>query len=84
MGAVPEIIRDLVTHSFFTTKIKFSTQRSQDKNLAAKLLLIEHRGQMVDTKKAHLDRLVGESEQIPSAVVGLGESIERRGGGRAV
>jgi len=64
LGAVPEIIRDLVTHSFFTTKIKFSTQRSQDKNLAAKLLLIEHRGQMVDT------------EQFPLAVVGLGEIVE--------
>jgi len=76
LGAVPEIIRDLVTHSFFTTKIKFSTQRSQDKNLAAKLLLIEHRGQMVDTKKAHLDRLVDESEQFPLAVVGLGEIVE--------
>jgi hypothetical protein len=76
LGAVPEIIRDLVTHSFFTTKIRFSTQRSQDKNLAAKLLLIEHRGQMVDTKKAHLDRLVDESEQVPLAVVDLGDSVE--------
>jgi hypothetical protein len=76
LGAVPEIIRDLVTHSFFTTKIRFSTQRSQDKNLAAKLLLIEHRGQMVDTKKSHLDRLVDEPEQVPLAVVDPGESVE--------
>lgn len=71
LGAVPEIIRDLVTHVFLTSKIKFATNRSQDKNLAAKLLLIEHRGQMVDTKKAHLDRLVDEPQQdtVPFTIV---------------
>lgn len=74
LGTVPEIIRELVDHDFFTTKIRFSTQRSQDKNLAAKLLLIEHRGQMVDTKKSHLDRLVDESRQNASAVTLLGEA----------
>jgi hypothetical protein len=57
-GKVPALIRDLVKHEFFQNRIKFNTLRSQDKNLAAKLLLIEHRGHFVDTKKSHLDGLV--------------------------
>jgi hypothetical protein len=67
-GEVPALIRDLVTHGFFTEKIRFNTLRSQDKNLAAKLLLIEHRGQLVDTKKSHLDRLVMESSETPGTL----------------
>ena len=62
-GRVPELIRDIVAHDFFAAKIKFGTGRSQDKNAAGKLLLIEHRGALVDTKKAHLDRLVEEAER---------------------
>jgi hypothetical protein len=61
-GSVPALIRHLVTHTFFTKKIRFNTQRSQDKNTAAKLLLIEHRGEFVDTKKSQLDRLVVEAQ----------------------
>jgi hypothetical protein len=63
-GEVPALIRDLVTHDFFVQKIRFNTLRSQDKNLAAKLLLVEHRGQLVDTKKSQLDRLVIDSLDI--------------------
>ena len=63
-GAVPEIIRDLVTHEFFTDRVRFATNRSQDKNTAAKLLLIEHRGALIDTKKAQLDALVVESNDV--------------------
>jgi hypothetical protein len=59
-GIVPDIIRRLVTHRFFTKKIKFNTIRMQDHNLAAKLLLIEHRGGFSDTKADHLDALVDE------------------------
>lgn len=61
-GKVPDLIRELVEHSFFASRIKFNTSRSQDKNVAAKLLLIEHRGALVDTKKAHLDALVQETD----------------------
>jgi hypothetical protein len=60
-GTVPEIIRDLVMHEFFTSRVRFATNRSQDKNMAAKLLLIEHRGALIDTKKAQLDALVVET-----------------------
>jgi hypothetical protein len=60
-GKLPDIIRDLVAHSFFTSRIKFNVARSQDKNTAAKLLLLEHRGSIVDTKKRQLDALVMEA-----------------------
>ena len=64
-GRVPEIIRVLVEHEFFSEFLPFSTLRSEDKNLAAKLLLLEHRGAPVDTKKSQLDalvRAVGDTE----------------------
>lgn len=59
-GQVPLLIRRLVQHSFFKTRIRFVVRRKQDYNAAAKLLLIEFRGKFVDTKKIHLDRFVQE------------------------
>lgn len=59
-GIIPMLIREIVDQSFFRKKIKFQTKRGQDKNAAAKLLLIEFRGEFVDTKKIHLDRFVEE------------------------
>lgn len=59
-GAVPDLVRDIVNHDFFMQRVKFNTTRSQDKNTAAKLLLLEHRGSIVDTKKSTLDDLVEE------------------------
>jgi hypothetical protein len=59
-GIVPELIRRIVRHKFFIKKIRFDTVRMQDHNLAAKLLLIEHRGQFADTKADQLDALVEE------------------------
>lgn len=59
-GIIPDLIRGLVDRPFFKNNIKFSTQRGQDSNAAAKILLIQHRGRFVDTKKANLDRFVKE------------------------
>lgn len=59
-GIVPEIIRRMVRHTFFTKNIRFNTVRMQDHNLAAKLILIEHRGGFADTKADNLDALVAE------------------------
>jgi hypothetical protein len=59
-GAVPGLIRRIAEHEFFTTRIRFGTNRGEDRNAAAKLLLLEFRGKLVDTKKVHLDRLVEE------------------------
>jgi hypothetical protein len=66
-GLVADRIRDLAGHRFFKENIRFSTKRMQQNNTAAKLLLIEHRGKLVDTKKANLDRLVVEGAQAGSA-----------------
>lgn len=60
MGEVPHLIRDLADHPFWE-KTKFSKLRGQDKNTAAKLLLLEHTGSFVDTKKSQLDRLVEQA-----------------------
>lgn len=60
VGNFPVIIRNLTEHDFFKNKINFATIRSQDKNTAAKMLLLEHRGTIVDTKKGQLDALAEE------------------------
>lgn len=62
-GVVPELIRKIADHEFFKTRIRFKTSRGEDKNTAAKLLLLEFRGKIVDTKKTHLDRFVEEGVQ---------------------
>jgi hypothetical protein len=59
-GLVPKIVRELVSLPFFVKCIKFSSNRGEDKNTAAKILLLEYRGKFVDTKKIHLDRFVDE------------------------
>lgn len=63
IGEAPELIRKLSEHKFWN-RTKFSTQRGQDKNTAAKLLLIEHSGTFVDTKKRQLDALVSKSNAV--------------------
>lgn len=68
-GRVPALIRDIADHEFMTSKVKFNKNRGQDRNLAAKLMLIEFRGEFVDVKRFHLDRFVqqGVSADAPLA-----------------
>lgn len=61
-GIVPDLIRTLAKHKFFKSNIKFNVVRMGEFNVAAKLLLIEHRGKFVDTKATNLDGLVKEGE----------------------
>ncbi len=60
-GIVPVLARELPEHAFFASKIKFTVLRYQDRDVAAKLLLIEYSGKLVSTKKKDLDRF---AEQI--------------------
>jgi hypothetical protein len=60
LGIVPPLIRKLASHEFFKSRIAFGTGRLQDQNAAAKMLLLEFRGQFVDTKRAQLDGFVQE------------------------
>jgi hypothetical protein len=65
-GYVPALIRDLTEHPFWN-RVRFSRLRGQDKNAAAKLLLIEHTGTFVDTKKKQLDDLVRQANEAERA-----------------
>ncbi|AWH52066.1 hypothetical protein C1924_02110 [Stenotrophomonas sp. ESTM1D_MKCIP4_1] len=60
-GVVPAYIREISETPFFRECVSFSNSRKQHENVAAKLLLLEHRGDFVDTKKATLDRFVSEA-----------------------
>lgn len=57
-GSIPNLIRRIADHPFFRSKASFNSTRKQDQNTAAKFLLLEHRGALVDTKKINLDRFV--------------------------
>jgi hypothetical protein len=61
-GPVPELIREIAMHRFFTTKIRFGTKRMQEFNLIAKLLLLEYRGEFADTKKNDLDKFSQQAD----------------------
>lgn len=69
-GDVPAMIRRIADHSFFKDKVAFNANRKQDQNAAAKLLLLEHRGSLVDTKKFNLDRFVKEAILVESTEIG--------------
>jgi hypothetical protein len=51
-------IRLLAKHPFFRQKIRFDTGRSQEKNAAAKILLLEYESGPAETKKKNLDGFV--------------------------
>lgn len=57
-GAVPGLIRQIADHEFFKARIRFNTNRMQEFNVAAKILLLEFLGRPTDTKKRNLDRLI--------------------------
>lgn len=80
-GAVPPAIRTISSHVFFTDRCGFATQRGQDKNVAAKLLLLSHSGQFVNTKKTDLDtfvkRFVESFEASSSQAGALQASVNR-------
>lgn len=61
LGEVPKHIQHLSSHPFFTEFVAFSNRRKQHENVAAKLMLIEHRKDFVETKKTSLDRFVAEA-----------------------
>lgn len=64
-GAVPSAIREIVEHRFFKTRIAFTTKRSEEKNLAGKVLMFETQGGITDTKASRLDKFA-EAYQEPN------------------
>jgi len=61
-GPAPDVIRGLAKHELFTTNVRFSVQRGQDLNAAAKILLFEYYGKLAETKKSNLDAFVSQME----------------------
>ena len=57
-GPLPDVIRKLSQHAFFTDRVPFPDGRYRHRDLAAKFLYIEHLGEVVNTKKSDLDRFV--------------------------
>jgi hypothetical protein len=57
-GIVPELIRELRTSEFFEKYITFNVKRSQDLDVAAKFLLVEFWGRLMETKRVTLDGFV--------------------------
>jgi hypothetical protein len=58
IGKAVDAIRDLGKHRFFVRRIAFSTHRSQERNAAAKVLLLEYQGGPTQTMKRDLDEFV--------------------------
>lgn len=55
LGPVPDVIRNVARHSFFSENIRFSVKRAGDFNAAAKIVLFEYENKMTSTKKKDLD-----------------------------
>lgn len=57
-GPAPTVIRSIAKHELFTTNVSFAIQRGADLNAAAKILMIEYHGKLMETKKRNLDEFV--------------------------
>lgn len=61
-GLAPAVIRQIAKHEFFHEYAGFQTQRGQDLNAAAKILLFEYKQKPHETKKRNLDEFVLETK----------------------
>lgn len=55
---VSQMVRTVSAHRFFSSNVKFSTNKGQDLNCAAKIFMFEALGDLQETKKGTLDRFV--------------------------
>lgn len=60
-GPLPEVIRSIARHNFFTKHLPFPNSRYRHYDLATKFLFLEQRNALVDTKKVYLDRFVANA-----------------------
>jgi hypothetical protein len=78
-GPLPTAIRELAAHHFFTSKLPYPDRRFKHRDLATKLLLIEHLDKVTDTKKVYLDRFVrswAEEHRTPAEANTLKLAVE--------
>ncbi|MHA7899620.1 MAG: DUF262 domain-containing protein [Henriciella sp.] len=62
-GPLVGVIREISKHKFFESKLPFKNGRYRHYDLAAKMLLLAHRGVIVDLKKGYLDDFVKKAEE---------------------
>jgi hypothetical protein len=76
-GIVPELFRRLAAHDVLARCVSFAVHRGQDLDAAAKCLLLEFRGRIVDTKRVTLDRFVEEGTQADAGVEDFERAADR-------
>lgn len=77
-GPVPKAIRTLSKDAFFKTRLPFPNKRYRHFDLAAKFLLVEDQGKVVDTKKVYLDSFVKRSKsKKPAEVEKLSAQVKK-------
>jgi hypothetical protein len=60
-GPAPKLFRKAAQHEFFTTYIPFNTQRGQDLNASAKLIMFEYEDGLSETKKRNMDEFTRDA-----------------------
>lgn len=68
-GPVPPAVRTLSGHPFWQNKVPFANTRYRHYDLAAKMLYIESRKVVPDTKKAYLDKFFKDNAEVPPATI---------------
>jgi hypothetical protein len=68
-GPVPSAVRRLSEHVFWHTKVPFPNTRYRHYDLAAKMLYIESRRVVPDTKKAYLDKFFNDNTEANQAAI---------------
>lgn len=63
-GPAPDLLREISKHEFFVDIVRFATNRAQDMNAAAKLLIFEYHGDLRETKKKNLDKFVESAKNM--------------------
>jgi hypothetical protein len=84
-GPLPQAIRRVAQHAFFTDRLPFGNSRYRHFDLAAKFLYIEAANRIVDTKKVYLDNFVRDWQEaqhggVSSLVRGVREDINSMSG----
>jgi hypothetical protein len=76
---ISEIIRKIGSHNFFTSNIRFNTNKGQNLNSAAKIIMFEVSG-IQETKKSNLDKFVNQYTKndrlIDSAIPKIFETLD--------
>ncbi|MBC2702986.1 DUF262 domain-containing protein [Desulfobacula sp.] len=80
-GELVQCIRTIADHSFFDEKVSFTNKRYQHREVAARLLLLEHsiaQKRIIDTKKVYLDALARNYKVDKECISGFLEKIVTR------